>query len=143
MCKFDNNIEIKFVNNWPEDEIVELYKAGGWWKESYESSGVGQLIKGSYAFAVVVDKKTGKTIGMGRIISDGVSDAYIQDLIVLPEFRNRGIGKQLVQLLLKRCKGDGILWIGLIAEPDQDGFYSTIGFKQMKNYIPMKYEEDD
>jgi len=144
MCKFDNNIEIKFVNNWPaEDEIVELYKAGGWWKESYESSGVGQLIKGSYAFAVVVDKKTGKTIGMGRIISDGVSDAYIQDLVILPEFRNKGIGKQLVQLLLKRCKDDGILWIGLIAEPDQDGFYSTIGFKQMKNYVPMKYEEED
>ena len=143
MCKFDNNIEIKFVNNWSEDEIVELYKAGGWWKEPYESSGVGQLIKGSYAFAVVVDKKTGKTIGMGRIISDGVSDAYIQDLVILPKYRDQGIGKQLVQFLLKRCKDDGIFWIGLIAEPDQDGFYSTIGFKQMKKYIPMKYGEDD
>ena len=143
MCKFENNTEIKFVNSWSEGEIVDLYKAGGWWTESYAASGVDQLIKGSYAFAVVVDKKTGKTIGMGRIISDGASDAYIQDLIIIPEYRNKGIGKQLVQFLLKCCKDNGILWIGLIAEPDQDGFYSTIGFKQMKNYVPMKYEEDD
>ncbi len=143
MCKFDNNIEIKFVNNWPEDEIVDLYKTGGWWKDSYDPSGIGRIIKGSYAFAVVVEKKSGKTIGMGRIISDGVSDAYIQDLVVLPEFRDKGIGKQLVQFLLKRCKDNGILWIGLIAEPDKDGFYSTMGFKQMKNYVPMKYGEDD
>ena len=77
MCKFDNNIEIKFVNNWPEDEIVDLYKTGGWWKDSYGPSSIGRLIKGSYAFAVVVEKKSGKTIWMGQIISDGVSDAYI------------------------------------------------------------------
>ena len=27
----------------------------------------------------------GRWIGMGRIISDGVSDAYLQDIIVLPK----------------------------------------------------------
>ena len=143
MCKLENNIEIKFVDTWSKDDIVELYKAGGWWKESYDSSAIDQLIKGSYAFAVVIDKKSNKTIGMGRILSDGVSDAYIQDLVVLPEYRDQGIGKQLVKFLLKRCKDDGIFWIGLIAEPDQDGFYSTIGFKQMEKYIPMKYEKVD
>ena len=142
MCNLDDNFEIRFVDNWPENEIVELYKAGGWWKESYDSSGVNNLIKGSYAFAVVIDK-SGKAIGMGRIISDGISDAYIQDLVILPKFRNQGIGKKIVKFLIKRCKDDGIFWIGLIAEPDQDGFYNTLGFKQMKKYVPMKYEKED
>ena len=80
------DIEIKLVDNWPEDEIVKLYKAGNWWKDSYESSGIGKLISGSFAFAVVINKNSGETIGMGRVLSDGVSDAYIQDLVILPEY---------------------------------------------------------
>ena len=135
------NFEIKFVNTWPEDEIVKLYKAGGWWKDFYNKAGIKHLIVGSFAFAVVIEKNTGKTIGMGRILSDGVSDAYIQDLVILPECRGKGIGAELVKTLVDYCKAKGIIWIGLIAEPDQDGFYSTIGFKQMKKYVPMKYEE--
>ncbi len=137
------NIEIRFVDSWPEDEIIELYKAGGWWKTSYSSSGIKPLIKGSFAFAVVIDKKYQKAIGMGRIISDGVSDAYVQDLVIIPEYRRQGIGKQLVKSLLEKCSSAGLLWIGLIAEPDQDDFYSPLGFKPMLKYIPMKYEKEE
>jgi len=135
------NIEIRFVNSWNEDEMVELYKAGGWWKDTYNKSGVKHLIKGSFAFAVVVDKKSGKAIGMGRLLSDGISDAYIQDLVILPEYRNLGIGKQLVKKLVEYCHSKGVRWIGLISEPDQDNFYNAIGFKKMDKYVPMKYEE--
>jgi len=136
-------IEIKFIETWPENEIVELYKAGGWWKDSYNKSGIKYLLKGSFAFAVAVDKSSRKAVGMGRIISDGVSDAYIQDLVVLPEFRDKGIGQKLVKALLDYCISEGILWIGLIAEPNQDGFYSIIGFKSMENYVPMRYQKED
>ena len=135
------NFEIKFVDNWPEDEILNLYKADGWWKESYDESKIRDLIKGSYAFAVVIEKKTNKTVGMGRILSDGISDAYLQDLIILSEYRKKGLGKYLVDELVKYCYSKNIKWIALISEPNQDGFYSNIGFKQMKKYIPMKYEE--
>ena len=131
------HIEIKFVNNWLEGEIVELYKTGGWWKDSYDPSGIKPLIEGSFAFAVAVKKDTGKAIGMGRVISDGVSDAYIQDLVVLPEYRGHGVGKKLVNALLEYCLSKKLLWISLIAEPEQDKFYLSLGFKHMKNYAPM------
>jgi ribosomal protein S18 acetylase RimI-like enzyme len=134
-------IEIKFVKNWPEDEIVNLYKAGGWWKDHYDKSGIKHLIKQSFVFAVVIDKKTGKTVGMGRVLSDGVSDAYIQDLIILPKYRNLGIGKKLIKKLINYCKSKKIHWIALIAEPGQEGFYESTGFKQMKKYTPLKYDE--
>lgn len=137
------NIEIKFVKNWPEKEIIELYKAGGWWKDHYYSKGIKPLIHGSFAFVVVVDNLKGKTIGMGRIISDGTSDAYIQDLVVLPEYRKQGIGKKLVETLLNHCLSNGLIWIGLISEPGQDGFYKSLGFKNMKNHIPMLYKTEE
>jgi len=137
----ESEIEIRFVKNWPEDEIVKLYKAGGWWKEDYDESGIKNLIKGSFCFAVVIDKKTKKTIGMGRILSDGVSDGYIQDLVILPEYRKKGIGKKLTKSLVDYCKSKGVNWIALISEPGQEEFYKKIGFKEMKKYTPLKYEE--
>jgi len=137
----EEDFDIQIVKSWPEDEIVNLYKAGGWWRESYNKSGIKHLIDGSFAFAVLTEKKTGKAIGMGRLLSDGVSDAYIQDLVVLKEYRGKGLGKYLVNELVNYCKSKKIMWIALIAEPDQDRFYSSVGFKHMKNYVPMKFEE--
>ena len=137
------NIDIRFVSSWPQDEIVSLYKAGGWWKESYDKSAIKSMIAGSFAFAVAVDKDLGKAIGMGRIISDGVSDAYIQDFIILPKYRRQGIGKQLLNFLLEHCMSKGIQWIGLIAEPGQESFYSPMGFKPMNAHTPMRYQKGE
>lgn len=133
------DVKIKLVKEWIEEEIVNLYKSAGWWKNSYDSKNINSLIKGSYAFAVVVKNPEGKAIGMGRILSDGVSDAYIQDVVILPEYRKKGLGRMLVNFLLNVCISHRILWIGLVSEPNQDCFYSSCGFKKMKNYIPMKY----
>jgi ribosomal protein S18 acetylase RimI-like enzyme len=135
----NNDVEIRFVKKWIDEDIIKLYKTGGWWKDEYDESGISKILEGSFAFAVVVNKYNNETIGMGRILSDGVSDAYIQDLIILPEYREKGIGKKLVESLIDYCHKNKIFWIALIAEPNQDEFYKKIGFKQMKNYIPLKY----
>jgi GNAT superfamily N-acetyltransferase len=137
------DIEIKKVDKWPKDEIVELYKSGGWWKNHYDPSGIIQLIQGSYAFFVAIEKKTNKAIGMGRIISDGVTDAYFQDIVILTKYRGQGIGKKIAKALLDYCLSKNLYWIGLIAEPDQEGFYETLRFKKMKDYTPMKFESEE
>jgi len=135
------DIDIKIVKNWPVGDIVKLYKVGGWWKEHYDKDSIPDLIKGSFAFAVAVDKTTGKTIGIGRVLSDKVSDAYLQDIVILPAYRKKGIGKKLVLSLVDFCKKRGVTWIALISEPGQEQFYKKLGFKDMKNYNPMKFED--
>ena len=52
---------------------------------------------------------------MGRAISDLVSDAYIQDVTVLKEYRGKGIGKIIIQTLVEELKTKGVEWIGLVA----------------------------
>ena len=143
MDNYQKNIEIKIVKQWPSDQIIDLYKAGGWWKESYDPSGIEPLIKGSFVFAIIFDKQKNIAVGMGRIISDGVSDAYLQDIILLPEYRGKRLGKKLVNFLINHCKSKGITWIALIAEPNQDEFYKPSGFKTMNDYVPMKYQQGD
>ena len=136
----DQTINIKFVKKWPNEEIVALYKSAGWWSRSYDPSAIQRMIKGSSAFVVAINSSSGKAIGMGRIISDGISDAYIQDLVVLPEYRGKGVGTQILDVLLDCCLSKGMVWIGIISEPGQDGFYSSLGFKPMENHIPMRYK---
>jgi GNAT superfamily N-acetyltransferase len=137
-----DNIAIQLVHSWDEVEIANLYRAGGWWKEEYDPEELPRLIKGSFLFAVAVNIKTGRAVGMGRVISDGVSDGYIQDLVVLPEYRKTGIGTQIVSTLVKKCIELGISWIGLIAEPDTEKFYLPFGFHPMEGHTPLIFRSD-
>jgi len=138
----ENTIAIQLVHSWDGLEIANLYRAGGWWKEEYDPGELRHLIRGSFLFVIAIDTKTGRAIGMGRVISDGVSDGYIQDLVVLPEYRETGIGTQIVSTLVKKCIEQGISWIGLIAEPDTENFYLPFGFHPMKGHTPLLYRSD-
>lgn len=135
-----HDIDIRKVDSWDVQEIADLYRAGGWWREEWDPAGISPLITGSFAFAVAVDGKTSRAVGMGRMISDGVSDGYIQDLVVLPPYRKSGIGGRIVSVLVSFGKERGLGWIGLIAEPGSDHFYRELGFQPMQGHIPMIYK---
>ena len=142
MITVEDDIAIQLVLSWDVVEIANLYRAGGWWKEEYDQRELPRLIRGSFLFAVAVDRKTGHAVGMGRVISDGVSDGYIQDLVVLPKYRKTGIGTQIVSTLVKKCVERGISWIGLIAEPDTEKFYLPFGFHPMEGHVPLIFRSD-
>jgi ribosomal protein S18 acetylase RimI-like enzyme len=133
------DFSIHLVKEWDFQALVELYKAGGWWRKDHDPNHIPDLVRSSYAFAVAVHNPSGRTIGMGRAISDGVSDAYIQDLVVLPEFRGIGAGKKIIGELLVFCVSHKITWIALIAEPGTEDFYAQLGFFPMKEHTPMKF----
>ncbi len=132
-----HRIRISLVNDWESEPIVELYRAGGWWKESMDPTRLPQLIKASFLFAVATDIQTGESIGMGRAISDGIADAYIQDVVVLPLWRRMGVGRMIVSALLEGCLSQGISWIGVISQPGAEKLYRSLGFKPMVAHIPM------
>lgn len=131
-------VEVRVVRDYPTEPIVRLYSLGGWWREHYDPSHVPPMIRGSYALAVAVDPATGGTVGMGRAISDGASDAYIQDVIVEPAYRGRGIGRRIVAALLERCRADGILWVGVVAEPFSVAFWERAGFAVLEGHVAMR-----
>ncbi len=85
-----------------------------------DASHIKDLINGSHCFLIATSEKTDRErpiIGMGRSISDGVSDAYIQDVVVMPSCRGQGIAtRDYSGWLVDRLQEDGIEWIGLIAE---------------------------
>ncbi len=132
-----DNIQIRIIHSAGIPEIVRLYKSAGWWEESYNAEAfIPAMIKNSTCFAGAFDNE--QMIGMGRAISDNVSDAYIQDIVVLDEYRGHGIGGEIVKLLIRELKAKGIDWIALVGEPGTEKFYSRFGFKPLKGFVPMK-----
>ena len=138
----DDSIRVDLVRSWQEEEIVDLYRAAGWWKEGMDAGLINDLIRGSFLFAVAIDISTGRAVGMGRVISDGIADAYIQDLVVQGDKRGWGVGTMILTKLLEECKFRKITWIGLIAEPGKEEFYRSLGFSPMFGHVPMLFREE-
>jgi aralkylamine N-acetyltransferase len=131
--------EFEAVTSAPIEEIVELYKSAGWWQENEEARAIiPAMIRGSYCF-MVARSLEGRIIGMARVISDGYSDAYIQDVVVLNAYREQGIGRELVRRLTRFCVDHKIAWIGLVAEPNTQEFYEELGYGPLVGYQPMLY----
>jgi len=136
----EGGVEIREVTAWEPEEIVSLYRSAGWWEEVRDDPAeIPEIIRGSLVFVVAVDRESGRAVGMGRAISDGVSDAYIQDLMVLSEYRGRGIGTAILRRILRACRRHGIGWIALIAEKGSGDFYRPLGFGVEEGDLPMMY----
>jgi len=113
-----------------------MYRMEGWWsQETDDPQMVAAIVAGSHCFILATEN--GEAVGMGRALSDGASDAYIQDVTVKKPFRGKGIGTRIIQLLSDRLNNDGLEWIGLIAERNSHTFYERIGFNIMPNSLPM------
>ncbi|MBM4403104.1 MAG: GNAT family N-acetyltransferase [Candidatus Cloacimonetes bacterium] len=137
-----NQIEYRIVKNAAPDKILDLYRQAGWWTEQDTPDSldfISRIISHTYCFAIALDGE--RIIGMGRIISDGVSDAYIQDVTVQQDYRRQGIGQQIIRTLVKHLKGNDITWIGLISEPGYQSFYENLGFSRMEGYTPFLLKE--
>jgi ribosomal protein S18 acetylase RimI-like enzyme len=118
-------------------QIAALYQEAGWWPDAPANPRMlSRMVAGSHCF-MVARSRGDRIVGMGRAISDGASDAYIQDVAVARTHRRQGIGTALVKTILSRLRSDGMSWIGLIAERGTHGLYEPLGFKQMPDAAPM------
>lgn len=75
--------------------------------------------------AVVFARSAGTFVGNGRILSDGVCNAYLVDIWTATPFRRAGIGSEIVRRLLATVPGQHV---GLFTD-DMQAFYRTLGFE--------------
>lgn len=134
------NIEIRIIRSAREDELIRLYKDAGWWEKEYDKNPafLKTLVPNSACFVGAFHKNS--MIGMGRALSDLVSDAYIQDVAVLKPFRGMGIGSKIIKKLVVFLQQHQVDWIGLIAKPNTSLFYEKLGFAALKDHVPLKFK---
>ncbi len=67
-------------------------------------------------------------VGFVHACWDGGNHAFLLDAIVAPQHRRRGLGRQLVRVLIEEVKEAGCEWLHVDFEPELAAFYQRVGF---------------
>ncbi|MBI5267914.1 MAG: GNAT family N-acetyltransferase [candidate division Zixibacteria bacterium] len=86
---------------------------------------------------LAIDDQSGRVVGFIYAISDNILSAYIPLLEVLPEYKNQGIGRELVRRLLDQLKD--FYMIDLICDDNLRPFYEKLGLKYHGGMIIRNY----
>ena len=76
--------------------------------------------------AVVLVRARDEYVGNGRILSDGICNAYLVDIWTATPWRRQGIGGEIVRRLLATVPGQHVLLI----TDDRADFYAALGFRE-------------
>ncbi|MDQ2836358.1 MAG: GNAT family N-acetyltransferase [Actinomycetota bacterium] len=93
-------------------------------KRSVEQYGLSH--ENSHAVVFACDQ--GRFVANGRILSDGVCNAYLVDIWTATSHRRQGIGSEVVRRLLATVPGQHV---GLFTE-DMAAFYQPLGFTEQR-----------
>jgi ribosomal protein S18 acetylase RimI-like enzyme len=96
-----------------------------------------KMLENSYKIVLAIDESTNKVVGFITAVSDGVLSAYIPFLEVLPDYQNRGIGKELVNLMLQEL--DNIYMIDLMCDKELQPYYEKLGMIKSAGMIIRNY----
>ncbi|KON89896.1 acetyltransferase [Sporosarcina globispora] len=122
-----------------KEQLFQLYENDGWndfLKLPKEK--LHRAVEQSWLVISALDGE--RLVGTGRIISDGVINAYLCGLIVDPACRSQGIGKEMVRRLAKECS-IARLHLQLLAEDEKAGYYEKLGFEVFT--LGLKYKSSD
>ncbi|PYZ96855.1 GNAT family N-acetyltransferase [Alteribacter lacisalsi] len=109
----------------------------GWGREHPSKEKHLEILRNSYRAVVAVDEETGQVIGFINAISDGVLSAYIPLLEVVPEWKAKGIGTELVQRMLKEL--DGLYMVDLLCDEALQPFYERVNMRRMQGMAVRNY----
>lgn len=112
--------------------ISSLYESAGWFDYTEDLEKLEEAFKNSLKIISAWHEE--KLIGLIRVVGDGLTIIYIQDIVVLPEYQGNGIGRGLIYSVLDEYKD--VKQKILISE-DKDSsieFYKNIGFKSIDTY---------
>ena len=79
-----------------------------------------------HSYAVCFARTGSEIVGTGRVLSDGVCNAYVVDVWTYTPFRRRGIGREMMRRLLARLEGQHVY----LFSDAQGDFYRAIGFRE-------------
>lgn len=117
-------LRFSFSKNVDFNALTRIFKEVGW--KGRNVAGLRRAVKNSYLFLTAYDEK--KLIGSTRVLSDGVFYASIWDVVVLPEYQNKGVGKKMMSKVIKKIRGKKFKFVGLFDGSGRPKFYSSMGF---------------
>jgi len=114
------------------EDVLHLYQAVGWTNYTHQPQMLEQALSHSLVIYLALDGDA--VVGLIRLVGDGFSSVFVQDLIVLPSYQRQGIGSSLMKEALKDYKD--AYQIQLVTEETERTlkFYRFMGFETLSTY---------
>ena len=122
------------------EDVLHLYQAVGWTNYTHQPEMLEQALSHSLVIYVALDGDA--VVGLIRLIGDGFSSIFVQDLIVLPSYQRQGIGSSLMKEALEDYKDAYQVQLVIEQTEKNVGFYRSLGFEILSTYncIGMTWE---
>lgn len=113
-------------------DIIDLYNDVGW--SNYTNRVV--MLQKAYktSLLVITAWHEDKLLGAIRIVGDGYSIIYIQDIVVLKAYQHMGIGSKLITEAMNKYKDVYQKVLLTDNEPNTKAFYEKMGFVSCDKY---------
>ena len=114
------------------EDVLHLYQAVGWTNYTHQPEMLEQALSHSLVIYLALDGDA--VVGLIRLVGDGFSSVFVQDLIVLPIYQRQGIGSALMKEALEDYKD--AYQVQLVTDQTEKnvGFYSSLGFEALSTY---------
>ncbi len=110
-----------------QDDLKSLYDDVEWYAYTKDLNQLQQALIRS--LNVVSAWEHRKLIGLTRIVGDGLTIVYVQDILVLNEYQNQGIATLMMQYVLEKYKDVRQKVLLTEEAPDVRHFYEKNGFQ--------------
>jgi GNAT superfamily N-acetyltransferase len=116
------------------EEYQRLRRAVGWGEVETKAIEIG-LQNSLFSVCVILENEV---IGCGRVTGDSGIYFYIQDIIVLPEFQGKRIGRRIMDAIMEYLEAHAHngAFVGLMAAKGVSKFYEHYGFKERPSDAP-------
>ena len=84
------------------EELLILYNDAEWFTYTNNSIRLKNAVENSLKVLTAWD--TDELIGLIRVVGDGQTIIYIQDILILKKYQKQGIGSTLLKMILERYK---------------------------------------
>lgn len=122
-------MEIREYKTYNEAEILGLYEAVGW--TAYTSRPEALRRGFEQSLLILAAYEEDRLLGLIRIVGDGHTIVFVQDILVLPAHQRKGIGSALLQAVLDRYRHVRQIELATDDTPKTAGFYRAMGFREM------------
>ena len=114
------------------EDVLHLYQAVGWTNYTHQPQMLEQTLSHSLAIYLALDGDA--VVGLVRLVGDGFSSVFVQDLIVLPSYQRQGIGSNLMKEALADYKDAYQIQLATEQTEKNLGFYRSLGFETLSTY---------
>lgn len=121
-------MEIREYTEYNEKEIVRLYTEVGW---TAYTDNLSILRRGFENSLLVLGAfENNELIGIIRVVGDGFTIVFVQDILVFPSQQRKGVGTVLLQEILDLYKNVRQIELATDSTPQTIDFYKSMGFSE-------------